>query len=96
MRWRMRDLLILLLSIWESFGLWYSSSQDARKSFRDNVSVGSWFSILKEASSEFHCEKRIAWVETEGIPFKLWTENTFKRIASRWGVFLSVDDQEDS
>ncbi|GJX91121.1 nucleotide-binding alpha-beta plait domain-containing protein [Tanacetum coccineum] len=71
-------------------------SQDARKSFRDNVNVGSWFSILKNASSEFHCEKRIAWVETEGIPFKLWTENTFKRIASRWGVFLSVDDQEDS
>nr|GEW56992.1 nucleotide-binding alpha-beta plait domain-containing protein [Tanacetum cinerariifolium] len=72
------------------------SSQDARQSFRDSVSVGSWFSILKEASSDFHCDKRIAWVETEGIPFKLWTENTFKRIASRWGVFLSVDDQEDS
>nr|GFB08208.1 nucleotide-binding alpha-beta plait domain-containing protein [Tanacetum cinerariifolium] len=46
-------------------------------------------------SSDFHCDKRIVWVETEGIPFKLWTENTFKRIASRWGVFLSVDDQED-
>nr|GFD25719.1 glucose-methanol-choline oxidoreductase, FAD/NAD(P)-binding domain protein [Tanacetum cinerariifolium] len=52
-----------------------------------SVSVGSWFLILKEASSDFHCDKRIAWVETE---------NTFKRIASRWGVFLSVDDQEDS
>nr|GEV09273.1 nucleotide-binding alpha-beta plait domain-containing protein [Tanacetum cinerariifolium] len=72
------------------------SSQDARQLFRDSVSVGSWFSILKEASSDFHCDKRIAWVETEGIPFKLWTENTFKRIVSRWGVFLSVDDQEDS
>nr|GFA04360.1 glucose-methanol-choline oxidoreductase, FAD/NAD(P)-binding domain protein [Tanacetum cinerariifolium] len=71
------------------------SSQDARQSFCDSVSVGSWFSILKEASSDFHCDKRIAWVETEGISFKLWTENTFKRIASRWGVFLSVDDQEE-
>nr|GEX83587.1 nucleotide-binding alpha-beta plait domain-containing protein [Tanacetum cinerariifolium] len=68
------------------------SSQDARQLFRDSVSVGSWFLILKEASSDFHCDKRIAWVETEGIPFKLWTKNTFKRIASRWGVFLSVDD----
>nr|GEU80342.1 nucleotide-binding alpha-beta plait domain-containing protein [Tanacetum cinerariifolium] len=47
------------------------SSQDARQSFRDSVSVGSWFSILKEASSDFHCDKRIAWVETEGIPLKL-------------------------
>nr|GFC43389.1 UvrD-like helicase, ATP-binding domain, P-loop containing nucleoside triphosphate hydrolase [Tanacetum cinerariifolium] len=59
------------------------SSQDARQLFRDSVSVGSWFSILKEASSDFHCDKRIAWVKIEGIPFKLWTENTFKRIASR-------------
>nr|GEV65224.1 nucleotide-binding alpha-beta plait domain-containing protein [Tanacetum cinerariifolium] len=41
------------------------SSQDARQSFRDSVSVESWFSILKEASSDFHCDKRIAWVETE-------------------------------
>nr|GEY87121.1 nucleotide-binding alpha-beta plait domain-containing protein [Tanacetum cinerariifolium] len=72
------------------------SSQDARQSFRDSVSVESWFSILKEASSDFHCDKRIAWIEIEGIPFKLWTETTFKRIASRWGVFLSVDDQENS
>nr|GEZ79905.1 hypothetical protein [Tanacetum cinerariifolium] len=35
-------------------------SQDARQLFRDSVSVGSWFSILKEASSDFHCDKRIA------------------------------------
>nr|GFC36490.1 nucleotide-binding alpha-beta plait domain-containing protein [Tanacetum cinerariifolium] len=35
------------------------SSQDARQSFRDSVSVGSWFSILKEASSDFHYDKRI-------------------------------------
>ncbi|GJV15331.1 nucleotide-binding alpha-beta plait domain-containing protein [Tanacetum coccineum] len=66
------------------------------KKFRNNVSVGSWFSVLKDADIDFHCDKRIAWVETEGIPFKLWTENTFTRIASRWGVLLSVDDEEES
>ncbi|GJZ86282.1 hypothetical protein Tco_0657892 [Tanacetum coccineum] len=49
-----------------------------------------------DATLDFHTDKRIAWVETEGIPFKLWTDNSFKRIAARWGELLSVDDQEDS
>ncbi|GJX61367.1 nucleotide-binding alpha-beta plait domain-containing protein [Tanacetum coccineum] len=71
-------------------------SQEAIQKFRDNVSIGSWFSILKDATLDFHTDKRIAWVETEGIPFKLWTDNSFKRIAARWGELLSVDDQEDS
>ncbi|GKE25514.1 RNA-directed DNA polymerase, eukaryota [Tanacetum coccineum] len=29
----------------------------------------------------------------EGIPFKLWTDNTFKRIATKWGELLDIDDQ---
>ncbi|GKA72772.1 hypothetical protein Tco_0778988 [Tanacetum coccineum] len=31
----------------------------------------------------------------EGIALKFWSENTVKRITSRWGVLLQVDDQED-
>ncbi|GKC80975.1 hypothetical protein Tco_1136692, partial [Tanacetum coccineum] len=49
------------------------------KLFRDNVSVGSWFSQFKQASIDFVTESRIAWVEIEGVPFKLWSSNTFKR-----------------
>ncbi|GJZ64991.1 hypothetical protein Tco_0621687 [Tanacetum coccineum] len=45
---------------------------------------------------EFTNEGRIAWVEVEGIPFKLWTDNTFKRIATKWGELLDIDDQEES
>ncbi|GJZ26120.1 nucleotide-binding alpha-beta plait domain-containing protein [Tanacetum coccineum] len=32
----------------------------------------------------------------EGIPFKLWSGNTFNRIAAKWGDLLDVDDQEDT
>ncbi|GKD09539.1 nucleotide-binding alpha-beta plait domain-containing protein [Tanacetum coccineum] len=49
-----------------------------------------------EASLDFTVEGRIAWVEVEGIPFKLWSGNSFSRIASKWGKLLDVDDQEDS
>ncbi|GJV63224.1 RNA-directed DNA polymerase, eukaryota [Tanacetum coccineum] len=61
-----------------------------------NLSVASWFSQIIEASLDFTVEGRIAWVEVEGIPFKLWSGNSFSRIASKWGKLLDVDDQEDS
>ncbi|GKA22031.1 RNA-directed DNA polymerase, eukaryota [Tanacetum coccineum] len=56
----------------------------------DNVSISSWFSQISLASMDFVTESRIAWVELEGIPFKLWSEKTFKRIASKWGEMLDT------
>nr|GEU65736.1 nucleotide-binding alpha-beta plait domain-containing protein [Tanacetum cinerariifolium] len=57
--------------------------EDSMKLFQVNVSIGSWFSQFKQASMEFNTKGRIAWVEVEGIPFKLWSDNTFKRIATK-------------
>ncbi|GKC34795.1 nucleotide-binding alpha-beta plait domain-containing protein [Tanacetum coccineum] len=34
-------------------------------------------------------------MEIEGIPLKMWSENTFNRITSIWGTLLHVEDQED-
>ncbi|GJZ06340.1 RNA-directed DNA polymerase, eukaryota [Tanacetum coccineum] len=64
--------------------------------FRENLSVGSWFSCIKDTSMEFQPNKWIEWVEVEGIPLKLWSGNTFNHIAAKWGDLLDVDDQEDS
>nr|GEX74421.1 RNA-directed DNA polymerase, eukaryota [Tanacetum cinerariifolium] len=44
---------------------------------------------------EFNTEGRITWVEVEGIPFKLWSDNTFKRIATKWVELLDIDDQDE-
>nr|GEZ22813.1 nucleotide-binding alpha-beta plait domain-containing protein [Tanacetum cinerariifolium] len=41
-------------------------------------------------------EGRIAWVEVEGVPFKLWSGNTFSCITNKWGKLLDVDDQEET
>ncbi|GKC02517.1 RNA-directed DNA polymerase, eukaryota, reverse transcriptase zinc-binding domain protein [Tanacetum coccineum] len=70
-------------------------SKDSIKLFQDNVSIGSWFSQLKQANMEFNTEGRIAWVEVEGVPFKLWSDNTFNRIATKWGELLDIDDQDE-
>nr|GEW41248.1 RNA-directed DNA polymerase, eukaryota [Tanacetum cinerariifolium] len=71
------------------------ASLDSIKLFHDNVSVGSWFSQIKQASMEFMTEGRITCVEVEGILFKPWSGNTFKRFASKWGQLLDIVDQED-
>nr|GEZ79348.1 RNA-directed DNA polymerase, eukaryota, reverse transcriptase zinc-binding domain protein [Tanacetum cinerariifolium] len=67
----------------------------SRRAFPRQRGVGSWFSQLKQASIDFNTEGRIAWVDIEGIPFKLWSGKTFKRIATEWGVLLDIDDQEE-
>ncbi|GJS86195.1 nucleotide-binding alpha-beta plait domain-containing protein [Tanacetum coccineum] len=71
------------------------ASEALKMLFPSNVGAGSWFSHLIQASMDFTIDGRVAWVEIEGIPFKMWSVNTFKRIASKWGVLLHVDDQED-
>ncbi|GJR03717.1 RNA-directed DNA polymerase, eukaryota, reverse transcriptase zinc-binding domain protein [Tanacetum coccineum] len=67
----------------------------AKELFRDNVGVGSWFSVLRQASHDFTPEGRIAWVDVEGIPFKFWSGKTFKKIATKWGKLLDVDDHDE-
>ncbi|GJR29917.1 RNA-directed DNA polymerase, eukaryota, reverse transcriptase zinc-binding domain protein [Tanacetum coccineum] len=37
---------------------------------------------------------RIVWVEIEGVPLKLWTLNTFKRIVTRWGNLIDTNDSD--
>ncbi|GJZ26819.1 RNA-directed DNA polymerase, eukaryota [Tanacetum coccineum] len=70
-------------------------SEASKKLFQSSVGAGSWFSQLIQASMDFTIDGKVAWVEIEGIPFKMWSVNTLKRIASKWGVLLRVDDQEN-
>ncbi|GJT84525.1 RNA-directed DNA polymerase, eukaryota, reverse transcriptase zinc-binding domain protein [Tanacetum coccineum] len=56
---------------------------------------GYWFSQMQQVSYDFSIDGRVTWVEIEGIPLKLWSENTFKRVALKWGVLLDMDDKED-
>nr|GFB41455.1 nucleotide-binding alpha-beta plait domain-containing protein [Tanacetum cinerariifolium] len=64
--------------------------------FKENGGANSWFSVLNQASEDFTLGGRIAWVEVEGIPFKLWSSHTFNRIASKWGKLMEVDDYDDT
>nr|GEU77660.1 putative reverse transcriptase domain-containing protein [Tanacetum cinerariifolium] len=86
----------LLGRVKEFASLWNLKTALMNEGFVDiKIQVGSWFSVLRQASIDFTPKGRIVWVEIEGIPFKLWSGNTFKRIAAKWGELLDVDDQEE-
>ncbi|GKE35798.1 hypothetical protein Tco_1455120 [Tanacetum coccineum] len=59
------------------------------------MGVGTWFSQIQQVSHDFIIVGRVTWVEIEGIPLNMWSENTFTRVAAKWCVLLDVDDKED-
>nr|GEV91264.1 RNA-directed DNA polymerase, eukaryota, nucleotide-binding alpha-beta plait domain protein [Tanacetum cinerariifolium] len=67
----------------------------AKEKFKANVVICSWFSQLQQASNDFLIDERVTWVDIEGVPLKVWSKITFNRIASKWGDFLHIEDQED-
>ncbi|GJU88902.1 RNA-directed DNA polymerase, eukaryota, reverse transcriptase zinc-binding domain protein [Tanacetum coccineum] len=70
-------------------------SEEAKKTFQSNVGIGTWFAKIQQASTDFFVEGRVAWVYIEGVPLKMWYDNTFKRIASKWGTLIHADSHED-
>nr|GEX69816.1 glucose-methanol-choline oxidoreductase, FAD/NAD(P)-binding domain protein [Tanacetum cinerariifolium] len=72
------------------------SSSKTKEAFRVNVRVSSWFSEIRQASLDIIPDGRIVWVEVEGVPLKLWSMNTFRRIATKWGDLIDVDDIDES
>nr|GEW77059.1 RNA-directed DNA polymerase, eukaryota, nucleotide-binding alpha-beta plait domain protein [Tanacetum cinerariifolium] len=79
-------------------GLWVMivfNSMEAKEKFISCVAINSWFAQLIQASSEFIVDERVTWMDIEGIPLKLWTNNTFKKIASKWGSLINVEKSEE-
>ncbi|GJY78645.1 RNA-directed DNA polymerase, eukaryota [Tanacetum coccineum] len=64
--------------------------------FMSHVGVNSWFSKLQPASTSFSIDKRIAWIDIEGVPVCAWTHNNFARISSIWGSLLHDEDEDAS
>nr|GFB76753.1 nucleotide-binding alpha-beta plait domain-containing protein [Tanacetum cinerariifolium] len=79
--------------------LWVLIEFDSCKTkdhFKQNVRVGSWFSVLQQAMPDLTIEGRIAWIDIEGVPLKLWSDKTFNRIALKWGNLVDVDEEDES
>ncbi|GJZ01628.1 RNA-directed DNA polymerase, eukaryota, nucleotide-binding alpha-beta plait domain protein, partial [Tanacetum coccineum] len=79
-------------------GLWVLikfDSVDALEKFRIHVGIGSWFSSIKQPSNSFVSNERIVWISIEGLPTNAWTNNTFSKIAQKWGELIVWEDSEE-
>ena len=71
------------------------TSKKELENFKTHVGIGSWFSSLEYGSNSFVIDERVVWVDIEGVPLKVWTHNTFKKISSKWGEMLYEEDKEN-
>ncbi|PWA81704.1 hypothetical protein CTI12_AA185470 [Artemisia annua] len=49
---------------------------------------------LQHASDSSSIDERVAWIDVEGVPLKVWTRNTFAKISSKWGSLLYEEDED--
>ncbi|GJY97938.1 RNA-directed DNA polymerase, eukaryota [Tanacetum coccineum] len=56
---------------------------------------GNVVDVPKAASNDLSIKGGVTWVRDCGIPLKMWSKNTFNRIASIWDTLLHVENQED-
>ncbi|KAL4574270.1 hypothetical protein LXL04_021098 [Taraxacum kok-saghyz] len=78
-------------------GLWVlidCQNTSTRDAFLAHNAFSSWFSILKPWHNDFVVTERIVWLEVEGIPLLAWGDETFRRIAAKWGELLFVDNSD--
>nr|GEU55925.1 hypothetical protein [Tanacetum cinerariifolium] len=78
-------------------GMWVLLELDSiatKEKLLNHTRVGSWFSIIKQASDSFESDERIIWVLIEGLLIKAWTSNSFRKISSLWGELVEWEDKD--
>ncbi|GJU00970.1 RNA-directed DNA polymerase, eukaryota, nucleotide-binding alpha-beta plait domain protein [Tanacetum coccineum] len=76
-------------------GLWVlieMFSTSAKEKLLNYIGVGLWFSSLRPTCNSFLSDKIIVWISLEGLPLKVWTRNTFAKVASEWGDLVEWED----
>ncbi|KAL4573568.1 hypothetical protein LXL04_020378 [Taraxacum kok-saghyz] len=66
-------------------------SEEDKNKFLNNGNIKSWFKSLKIWEDNFKIDKRIAWVNVEGIPIKYWSLEVLVQIARDWGEVVITD-----
>nr|GEW97644.1 RNA-directed DNA polymerase, eukaryota [Tanacetum cinerariifolium] len=51
--------------------------------------------LIQQACKTFNIDGRVTWVDIEGVPLSLWSQNTFARISSKWGEMLYEEDKNE-
>jgi hypothetical protein len=72
--------------------LYRSTGEDVGDPVRRKDWWGGLISAIKPWSPNQVASKKELWVNIYGVPLHAWSESTFRRIVSRCGEFLAMDD----
>ncbi|GJY55048.1 RNA-directed DNA polymerase, eukaryota [Tanacetum coccineum] len=70
-------------------------SATVKAKFMKRVGVTSWFNSLSKVDPGFVPRDRIVWVDIEAVPMHAWSCNTFRKICSKWGEALDLEESKD-
>nr|GEX02186.1 RNA-directed DNA polymerase, eukaryota [Tanacetum cinerariifolium] len=59
-----------------------------------HVGVASWFNSLSNVEPGFAPRDRIVWADIKGVPMHAWSRNTFRKICSKWGKALDLEESK--
>ncbi|PWA96169.1 hypothetical protein CTI12_AA041880 [Artemisia annua] len=80
-------------------GLWVMielDSANTKSKLLQHVGVASWFNQICNAQADFVSREWVVWVDIEGVPLHAWSYNTFKKIGSKWGEMLDLEESKDT
>lgn len=49
-----------------------------------------WFEWITLWNGNLSQTERLIWLTIEGVPVEAWNDNSFRKIASKWGKVLGV------
>ncbi|GKB35214.1 RNA-directed DNA polymerase, eukaryota, partial [Tanacetum coccineum] len=61
-------------------GMWVMLELDkvaTKQKLLQHIGVNSWFQVLQDVVQDFVSDKRVVWVDIEGIPLNVWSRETF-------------------
>ncbi|PWA37197.1 5-oxoprolinase-like protein [Artemisia annua] len=73
--------------LWIEFG-----NSDSCQKLQSNKEMSWYFTHMKPVTQSFRVDERVVWIEIDGLPLCAWTPQAYKKIASRWGEPLFVDE----
>lgn len=71
-------------------------SANTKSKLLQHVGVASWFNQIRNAQGDFVSRERVVWVDIEGVTLHAWSYNTFKKIGSKWGEMLDLEESKDA